>query len=107
MKFPVIVAVPAPFNKIVWLPGVPVTVYVTIAFGVPVKVTVAKPPEQIVAFADIVAVGGGITVIVTVPVKGRLQLGVVADEMLTNVKVVVAEYVPVIVAVPAAFKITV
>jgi hypothetical protein len=54
--------------------------------------------------AEIVTVGGGITVITTVPVVGWLQLGVPADATLTNVKVVFAVYVPAIVAVPYAFK---
>ena len=39
----------------------------TVAFGVPVKVTVAIDPEQIVVFAAMVAVGNARTLIVTVP----------------------------------------
>jgi hypothetical protein len=81
--------VPNAFKTIVWLPGVPVTVYVTVAFGVPVKVTVAVPPEHIVAFEAIVTVGGGITVIVTVPTAGWVQLGVPEVKTLTNVNTVV------------------
>jgi hypothetical protein len=61
------VAIPALFKTIVWLPP-PLTVYVTVAFGVPVKVTVAAPPEQIVAFAAIDTIGSGRTVMVTDPV---------------------------------------
>jgi hypothetical protein len=103
----VIVAVPEPFSKMVWLPGVPLTVYVAVALGVPVNVIVAVPPEQTVALAEMVTFGGGITVIVTVPVIGWLQLGVPADATLTSVKVVVAVYVPVTAAVPEPFKTTV
>ena len=63
----------------------PVAVYITVAFGVPVKVIVALAPEQTVALADIAAVGGGITVIVIVPATGCVQLGVPDVAMLTNV----------------------
>ena len=41
-------------------------VYVIVAFGVPVKVTVADVPEQIVWSAEIDAVGTGKILIVTV-----------------------------------------
>jgi hypothetical protein len=58
---------------------------VTVAFGVPVKVTVAFPPGQIVTLADIETVGGGTTVMVIVPVTGRVQAGAPAVVMLTNV----------------------
>jgi hypothetical protein len=58
---------------------------VTVAFGVPVNVTVAVPPEQIVALADIATVGGGTTVMVIVPVTGRVQTGVPDVAMLTSV----------------------
>jgi hypothetical protein len=44
------------------------------AFGVPVKVTVALAPIQIVLLDAIVAVGNGVTVIVALPVCGWLQL---------------------------------
>lgn len=44
--------------------------YVTVEFGVPVKVTVAFPPEQIVAFDEIDTTGIGRTVIVIEPVCG-------------------------------------
>jgi hypothetical protein len=60
-----------------------------VAFGVPVKVTVALPPEQTVVLEAIVTVGGGITVMVTVPLAGWLQLGVPDVAMLTNVNTVV------------------
>jgi hypothetical protein len=56
-----------------------------VAFGVPEKVTVALPPEQILAFAAMVAVGGGTTVMVMVPVTGWLQLGVPDVATLTKV----------------------
>jgi hypothetical protein len=58
---------------------------VTVAFGVPVKVTVALPPEQIVALAEIVTVGKGKTVIVTEPDAGLVQTVVPPVAMLTNV----------------------
>jgi hypothetical protein len=64
----VIVAVPDAFRTIVWLPAMPLTVYVTTAFGVPVNVTVALFPAQMVTFVESETVGGGKTVIVTVPV---------------------------------------
>ena len=65
--------------------------YVTVALGVPVKVTVAFAPEQIVVALDVaVTVGGGTTVIVTEPVCGWLQLGVPEVVALTIVKTVVA-----------------
>lgn len=75
-----------------------------VAFGVPVKVIVAFCPEQIVTLPDTEAVGGGNTVMVTEPVAGALQLGVPDVAMPTSVKVVLAVYVPVMVAVPAAFR---
>lgn len=68
----------------------------------PVKVTVAFCPEQIVVLAAMVTVGGGITVMVTVPVAGWLHPGVPVLVTLTRLKVVVAVYVLVTVAVPAA-----
>lgn len=97
-----IVALPLASSTMVWLP-LPV-LYVTVAFGVPVKVIVAFCPEQIVTFPEMAAVGGGNTVMVTEPVAGALQLGVPDVAMPTSVKVVLAVYVPVMVAVPAAFK---
>jgi hypothetical protein len=60
------------------------------ALGVPVKVTVALAPIQIVLLDAIVAVGKGVTVMVALPVCGWLQLGVLEVAMLTNVKTVVA-----------------
>ena len=99
----VIVAVPAALKTIVWF-GPPLMLYVTVAFGVPVKVTVADCPGQIVVLAEMVTVGGGMTVITTVPVTGRVQAGVPPEVMLTRLNTVVAVYVLVIVAVPAAFK---
>lgn len=76
----------------------------TTAFGVPVKVTVALPPEQTVAFAAIVTVGGGKTVITTVPLAGKVQEGVPEVATLTKVYVVVAVKLFVMVAVPEPFK---
>jgi hypothetical protein len=63
---------------------------VTVAFGVPVKVTVALCPEQMVVLAAIVTVGGGIMVMVTVPVIGWLHPGVPLLATLTRLKTVVA-----------------
>lgn len=74
------------------------------AFGVPVKVTVALCPEQIVALDAMVTVGGGTTVIVMLPVTGAVQLGVPVVVILISVKVVVDVKFCVMVAVPAAFK---
>ena len=76
----------------------------TVAFGVPVNVIVAGPPEQTVALAAMATIGGGMTVIVIVPDAGNEQLGVPAVATLTNVYVVVDVYVAVIVAVPDPFK---
>lgn len=90
VNVPVIVAVPAASRTIVWLPGVPVTVYVTVAFGVPVKVTVAVPPEQTVALEAMLAVGGVTTVMVMLPAAGCVHAGVPEVITLTSVKVVVA-----------------
>lgn len=91
---------------IVWL-GPAFTVYVTIEFGVPVKVTVADCPEQIVWLDAMLAVGRSKTVITTEPETGcKHELGPLA-EMLTSVKVVVVVYVPVIVAEPEAFNVIV
>ena len=77
------------------------------AFGVPVKVIVALCPEQTVAFAEMVTVGGGTTVIVTEPVTGALQLGVPDVAILTSVNVVVEVKFWVMVAVPAALRVMV
>ena len=65
----VMVAVPEALSVIVWF-GPPFILYVTMALAVPVNVTVALCPEQTVAFAEIVTIGVGRTVIVTLPVIG-------------------------------------
>jgi hypothetical protein len=65
--------------------------YVTVAFGVPVKVIAALLPEQIVALPEIATVGGGMTVMVTDPAAGCTQLGVPEVATLTSVMVVVEE----------------
>ena len=77
----VMVAVPEAFNTMVWF-GPLLIVYVTTAFGVPVNVTVADCPGQIVVFALMLAAGAGTTVIVTVPLTGWIQPEIAA---LTNV----------------------
>jgi hypothetical protein len=76
----------------------------TAALGVPVNVTVALAPEQIVAFEEIETIGNGSMVITTEPVCGKTQLGTPPVAILTKLKVVVVAYVLVIVATPAAFK---
>jgi hypothetical protein len=63
----VMVAVPEPFSVIVWL-GPPFILYVTIAFGVPVNVTVSELPTHTVPPPESVAVGVGSTVYVAPPV---------------------------------------
>ena len=83
------------------------TVYVTVAFGVPVNVTVADPFGQTVVLLAIATVGGGITVITIDPVNGRVQAGEPDETILIRLKVVVAVKVFVIVAVPDPFKTTV
>ena len=50
------VAKPVPFKVMLWLLP-PLTLKVTIAFGVPLKVITAVVPEQIVVVPEIVAVG--------------------------------------------------
>jgi hypothetical protein len=65
---------------------------VTVAFGVPVKVTVAEvPPQMLDDDALIAAVGGGKTVIVTEPEADCVQPGAPAVATLTSVMVVVDE----------------
>lgn len=79
----------------------------TVAFGVPVKVTVALPPGQTVALAAIATVGSGKTVITMEPVNDCTQLGTLAEATLTKAIVVVVVYTLVTVAVPDAFSVTV
>jgi hypothetical protein len=50
-----------------------------------VKVTVALPPEQTLALALIETVGGGVTVIVIVPVAGAVHPGEPVVATLTKV----------------------
>ncbi|RYD94101.1 MAG: hypothetical protein EOP50_10050, partial [Sphingobacteriales bacterium] len=76
-------AVPEPFKTMVWF--APPVLYVTVAFGVPVKVTVADPFGQTLALLLMVTVGGGITVIVIEPETGAVQLVGPAEVMLTSV----------------------
>ena len=99
----VITAVPEALSVIVWF-GPPLIVYVTVAFGVPVKVIVAGVFGQTVWLLAMETVGKGTTVMVTVPVKGLTHEGVPAEATLTRAKVVVAEYVLVIVALPVALR---
>lgn len=66
---------------------------------------VALLPEHTVEeVAEMVTVGGGMTVMVTEPVCGWLQDGVPVVATLTKLKVVVVVYVLVMVAVPDASK---
>jgi hypothetical protein len=85
-----IVAVPEAFSVTVWLGFEPIW-YVTVAPGVPVMVTEALLPEQIVVLEAIVATGSGSTVIVTEPLAGCEQLGVPEVATLTSVMTVVDE----------------
>jgi hypothetical protein len=83
----VMVAVPDPSKIIVWF-GPPLTVYVTVAFGVPANVTVAESPLQITLwFTEIAAAGTGKTVMTTLPVTGALHP---PEAALTSAIVVVA-----------------
>jgi hypothetical protein len=79
----VIVLVPAPFKTIVWF-GPALTVYVTVAFEVPLKVITVLVPEQIVAVPEIVAVGNGFTVTIALPDCVWLQTGNPEDVTLTK-----------------------
>ena len=76
-------AVPAAFKTMVWF-GPEFTVYVTIAFGVPLNVIVAVAPEQIVAVPEIVAVGSVTIVITALPDCVCEQVGVPDDVILTK-----------------------
>ena len=57
----------------------------TVAFGVPAKITATVPPEHIVVSPVIEIVGGGSTVIVTAPVAGAVQPGAPVVVTLTKV----------------------
>jgi hypothetical protein len=78
------VADPVASSTIVWF-GPPFKVKVTVAFGVPVNVTDAVCPEQIVWLAAIVAVGTGRIAMVTAPAAGAEQDGVPDAATLTKV----------------------
>ena len=84
----VIAAVPEALSTIVCVPP-GLAVYVTVAFGVPVKVIVADPLGHTVALLEMATVGGGITVIVIVPLAAAVQLGVPLEVKLTILKTVV------------------
>jgi hypothetical protein len=102
-----IVAVPAALSVIVWLVP-PLMLYVTVAFGVPVKVKVVVPFSQIVlGLAVTLAVGNGKTVIGMLLVCGLIQLGVPELVTLTIFIVPVAVGLSAIVAVPAALSVIV
>ena len=77
-------AVPDAFSVIVWF-APPLMLYVTVAFGVPVKVKdpeVLKQTEAVVV--EIATVGKANTFTVAEPVCDWLQLGVVAEDTLTK-----------------------
>jgi hypothetical protein len=102
-----IVAVPAAFSVIVWFVP-PLMLYVTVAFGVPVKVKVVVPFSQIVVgLAVTLAVGKGKTVIGMLLVCGLIQLGVPELVTLTILIVPVVVGLTTIVAVPAALSVIV
>ncbi len=83
-----IVAVPDAFKVTVWFDP-PLMLYVTVAFGVPVKVNVALLLAQIVVgLTDTLAVGSGNMVSVVLLVCGLTQLGVPALATLTMLIVV-------------------
>jgi hypothetical protein len=98
LKMPLIAAEPEASKLIVWL--VPLTVYVTTALGVPVKVTVAACPAQIVWSDEIVTTGNWITVITTLPLTGWVHAVGPDNEIPSNVNVVETVYVLVTDAVP-------
>jgi hypothetical protein len=103
---PTRVAVPAASNTMVWLAPL-FMVYVTVAFGVPVKVKVELVLAQIVVGLNAADAVGSITVKVTVWVNALVQLGSPAVVTLTSVTVVFTVYVPTTVAVPEALSTTV
>ena len=92
-------AVPEPFNVIEL--GDPLTVYVTIAFGVPVMVTVLLPPLQIESGAALIeAVGSGTIVSDKLWFRSREHDGAAFVVTLTRVKSVATVKLPGIVVVP-------
>lgn len=101
-----IVAVPDPLRVMVWF-APPLMLYVTTAFGVPVKVTVAVCPSQIVTSADSDAVGSGMTVRVTLVDNGLTHAGVPTLVTEVSAMTVVVVYDPLMVATPAALSVTV
>ena len=104
---PLMVAVPEAFKVTVWF-APPLMLYVTVAFGVPVKVNVALLLAQIVVgLTATLAVGSDNTLSVALLVCGLIQLGVPALATLTMLMVVLLAYVPLMVAVPEAFSVTV
>ena len=66
----------------------PFTVKVITAPGVPVNVTEAVFPVQIVVVPEIETVGAGTIVMIAVPVAGASQFGFSAPVISINVKVV-------------------
>ena len=81
-------------------------VYVTVAFGVPVKVIVPVEPGHILdVIVEIAAIGKGKIVITTFPDTELVQLGVPLEATLTKLYVVLTNNIDVVkVAIPEAFK---
>jgi hypothetical protein len=87
VKVPTKVAVPDAFSSMVWLAPL-LIVNVTVAFGVPVKVSVELVFAQMVSGLNVTVAVGSITVKVTDCVSSLVQLGAPAVVMLTKVTVV-------------------
>ena len=85
----------------------PLILYVTVAFGVPVKVNVELVLAQIFTGLKAAVAVGSITVNVIVVPNNLVQLGLPAVVTLTKVTVVFTKYVPTKVAVPDAFNVIV
>ena len=81
-------AVPAAFKTIVWFPP-PLTVQVTVALGVPVKMTVPDPFGQTDELPDIATVGNGFTVIIAEPDCDCVHTGVPDEAALAKLNVAV------------------
>ncbi len=75
--------VPSALNTMVWF--TPSIVYVTVAFGVPVKFTVPSAPKQTSVLAVTLATGNSNTVTLALPVAVLLHAGVVDDDTDTKV----------------------
>lgn len=100
-------AFPDAFKTMDWF-APPPTEYVTVAFGVPVKATIAGLPWQTGELLKMEAAGRLFTVIVTEPFKAALHAFNTDDVTLTSIYVVFAVKADVVMfAEPDAFNVMV